>query len=91
MVCVHEVQDLKWKKWNNKSKIKNQKKKKKIEKKIFFEKKSKSQRGGAPPFCPISQEPDFSQTCGFHQKLANIMLYHLKAFAEKSNVTILSK
>jgi len=59
-------------------------------KKNFFEKKSKSQRGGAPPFCPISQEPDFSQTCGFHQKLVNIMLYHLKAFPEKSNVTILS-
>ena len=48
-------------------------------------------RGGAPPFCPISQEPDFSLTCGFHQKLVNIMLYHLKGFAEKVNVTILSK
>ena len=67
---------------NNIPKIKYQKKK--IEKKIFFEKKSKSQRGGAPPFDPISQEPDFSQICGFHQKLANMMLYHLKAFAEKS-------
>ena len=72
---------------NNIPKIKYQKKK--LKKKIF-EKKFKSQRGGAPPFCPISQEPDFSQTCGFHQKLVNIMLYHLKAFAEKSNVTILS-
>ena len=50
-----------------------------------------TQRGGAPPFCPISQEPDFSQTCGFQQKLANIMLYHLKAFPEKSNDKILSK
>ena len=53
--------------------------------------KKKSQRGGAPPFDPISQEPDFSQICGFHQKLANMMLYHLKAFAEKSQEQFLIK
>ena len=50
----------------------------------FVEKKSKSYRGGAPPFDPISQEPDFSLICGIHRKLANMMLYDLKAFAEKS-------
>ena len=55
---------------------------KKNVKEIFFKKKSKSGRAGAPSFCPISQEPDLSQTCGFHQELPNIMLYHLKAFAK---------
>ena len=32
-------------------------------------------RGGASPFCPITQEPDFSQTCSFHQKKRTIDLY----------------
>ena len=50
----------------------------KIKNIFFFETKSKSGRGGTPPFFPISEEPDFSQTCGFQQKLANIMLYNLK-------------
>ena len=40
---------------------------------------------------PISREPDFSQTCGFHRMIENHNIFHFKPFLTKTNDSILYK
>ena len=42
-------------------------------------------------FCPISWEPDFSQTYGFRRQLKGMLYFHLTPFMAKSNDTIFLK
>ena len=38
-------------------------------------------------FCPISWEPDFAQTCGFHRKIEiHNNIFHFRPFPEKTKV-----
>ena len=37
---------------------------------------------------PLSQEPEFAWTCGFHRKLERHKFFHFQTFPDKTNDSI---